>query len=66
LCDVLEVEGGLMDEWEMECLDCGWRGMASELNEEANDPGDRSLASCPECGGPEFKKQADREEKESA
>ena len=55
-----------MDEWEMECLDCGWRGMASELTEETNDSGDRSLASCPECGGPEFKKQADKDEKENA
>ena len=51
-----------MDEWEMECLDCGWRGMVSELNGEANDSGDRSLGSCPECGGPEFKKQAEKDE----
>ncbi|MEE4264421.1 MAG: hypothetical protein V2I56_17190 [Desulfobacteraceae bacterium] len=55
-----------MDEWEMECLDCGWRGMASELAVEANDSGDRSFTSCPECGGPEFKKQTDKDEKENA
>ncbi len=55
-----------MDEWEMECLDCGWRGMVSELNDEANDSGDRSLGSCPECGGPEFKKQAEKDEDENA
>jgi len=55
-----------MDEWEMECLDCGWRGMGSELSEAATDSGDRSFPSCPECGGPEFKKQADRDLKENA
>jgi Zn finger protein HypA/HybF involved in hydrogenase expression len=51
-----------MGEWEMECLDCGWRGMVSELIEEAEDASDQFVASCPECGGPEFKKQADRDE----
>jgi hypothetical protein len=55
-----------MDEWEMECLDCGWRGMVADLSEETDDSGDRSFGSCPECGGPEFKKQADKDEKENA
>jgi len=63
---LLRTEGGLMDEWEMECLDCGWRGMGSELAEEANDSGDPSFTSCPECGGLKFKKQADKDEKENA
>jgi len=59
---LLRTGGGLMDEWERECLDCGWRGMVSELKDEANDSGDGSSGSCPECGGPEFKTQADKDE----
>ena len=46
-----------MDDWEMECVDCGWRGMASELTEETGVSGDQTFTACPECGGPEFKKR---------
>ena len=49
--------GGLMDDWEMECIDCGWRGKASELTEETDGSGDQTFTACPECGGPEFKKR---------
>ena len=50
-----------MDDWEMECIDCGWRGMASELTEETDASGDRAFTACPECGGAEFKKRAEIE-----
>ncbi|MBW2439879.1 MAG: hypothetical protein JRH12_05345 [Deltaproteobacteria bacterium] len=48
-----------MDDWEMECIDCGWRGMTSELTEETDDSGDRSFTACPECGGTQFKKRSE-------
>ena len=46
-----------MDDWEMECVDCGWRGMASEQTEETGGSGEQSFTACPECGGSEFKKR---------
>jgi len=56
-----------MDQWEMECLDCGWRGMVSELTEEETDgSGGRSPVSCPDCGGSEIEKRVDKDEKENA
>jgi len=55
-----------MDEWEMECLDCGWRGMVAELTEATDDSGDRSVGSCPDCGGSEIEKRVDKDEKENA
>ena len=51
-----------MGEWEMECLDCGWRGMVAELTEETDGSGGRSPASCPDCGGSEIKKRVDKDE----
>ncbi len=66
MCDVLGAEGGHMSEWEIECLDCGWRGLVSELDEETDDSGGRSPASCPGCGGSVFEKQAAQDEKENA
>ncbi len=55
-----------MSEWEIECLDCGWRGLVSELDEETDDSGGRSAAFCPDCGGSEFEKGADKNQKENA
>ncbi len=52
-------EGGHMGEWEIECLDCGRRGVASDLTEEADESGGRSPGSCPDCGGLEFEKRSD-------
>jgi hypothetical protein len=66
LCDVLGAEGGHVDEWEKECLDCGWRGMVAELTGEAEDSSVRSPVSCPDCGGSEFEQRADKDEKENA
>lgn len=51
--------GGLMDDWEVECLDCGWRGMALELTDETDGTGEQSFTACPECGGSDFKKRAE-------
>lgn len=51
-----------MDQWEMECLDCGWRGMVSELTEENDGSGGRSPVSCPDCGGSEIEKRVDKDE----
>ncbi len=55
-----------MSEWEIECLDCGWRGLVSELDEETVDSGGRSPASRPGCGGSVFENQAAPDEKENA
>jgi hypothetical protein len=51
-----------MGEWEIECIDCGWRGMVSEQVEEADESGDRSPGSCPDCGGAEFEKRVDQDQ----
>ena len=66
MCDEPGVEGGHMGEWEMECLDCGWRGMVSELTDEAYDSSVWSPVSCPDCGGSEFEQGADKDGKENA
>ena len=34
-----------MGEWEIECFDCGWRGLVAEPVEETDDSGGRSPAS---------------------
>lgn len=51
-----------MDQWEMECLDCGWRGMVAELTEGTDGSGGRSPGSCPDCGGSEFAKRTGKDE----
>jgi hypothetical protein len=48
-----------MGEWELECLDCGWRGMVAEVEATADKCGEASCRSCPECGGSEFKDRVD-------
>ena len=40
-----------MSEDHKECQDCGWRGMAAELDETDDDPGGRMHVFCPDCGG---------------
>ena len=54
-----------MGEWEIECLDCGWRGMAADVDAAADKSSGESLKSCPDCGGPEFQDRADRDDKEN-
>ena len=51
-----------MDDWEIECLDCGWRGMAAEVDESADKTSGETVSSCPDCGGSEFKDRADSDE----
>ena len=54
--------GGHMGEWEIECLDCGWRGRASDLEKGLEKSGDKTLIFCPDCGGAEFKNRDEKEE----
>ena len=51
-----------MGEWEIECLDCGWRGMVPDLTEEADQSCGQTPGACPDCGGSEFKKRADQDQ----
>ena len=40
-----------MDAQQKECLDCGWRGPAEELDETNDASGGDSHIFCPDCGG---------------
>jgi Zn finger protein HypA/HybF involved in hydrogenase expression len=51
-----------MGEWEIECLDCGWRGRASDLEKGPQNSEDKTLIFCPDCGGAEFKDRGEKEE----
>jgi hypothetical protein len=51
-----------MGEWELECLDCGWRGMVAEVEAAGEKSGEAPLRSCPECGGPEFQDRAETDD----
>lgn len=34
-----------------ECQDCGWQGMAAELDETDDGSGSQTRIFCPDCGG---------------
>lgn len=53
-----------MEDWEIECPECGWRGMCADVGHAADGPGADSVKSCPDCGSPEFLYRADADETE--
>ena len=38
------------DEFEMECVDCGWQGFALDLVSKTDDVDDTDFSYCPDCG----------------
>lgn len=55
-----------MADYEIECNECGWRGMESALDKHADEAGDDDkLRFCPDCGGSNFENVTREEEKES-
>lgn len=55
-----------MGDWEIECLECGWRGMAADADHAVDKPGAEAAEFCPNCGSPEFLKRADGDEAENS
>jgi predicted RNA-binding Zn-ribbon protein involved in translation (DUF1610 family) len=55
-----------MEDWEIECRECGWRGMNADADLASDRPGAESVRSCPDCGSPEFLNRADRDETDNA
>ena len=44
-------EVGPMGEQQKECLECGWRGAATELDETHEASSGKTQIFCPDCGG---------------
>ena len=44
-----------MDESQKECHECGWRGLAAELDAAQDDSGGQPQIFCPDCGGIDIK-----------
>jgi Zn finger protein HypA/HybF involved in hydrogenase expression len=51
-----------MEDWEIECLECGWRGMVADANHAQDSPEDEEIKTCPDCGSPEFSNRTGRNE----
>ena len=43
-----------MGEHQKECLECGWRGLAAELDETDQATIGETQIFCPDCGGQDF------------
>jgi Zn finger protein HypA/HybF involved in hydrogenase expression len=54
--------GGHMGEHQIECNECGWRGMASELERGTDESRGETLTFCPDCGGTDFQNTADKKD----
>jgi predicted nucleic acid-binding Zn-ribbon protein len=51
-----------MADYEIECNECGWRGMESALDNHADESGGEDVFSfCPDCGGTDFENVAEQE-----
>jgi predicted nucleic acid-binding Zn-ribbon protein len=55
-----------MGDWEIECTECGWRGMRADADHAADKPGEESVKCCPDCGSPEFLNRAEEDETENS
>lgn len=51
-----------MEDWEIECLECGWRGMVADTYHTPENAGAEVVPSCPDCGSPELLNRAERNE----
>jgi hypothetical protein len=51
-----------MADFEIECNECGWRGMESALESHPDgSSGEDGFSFCPDCGGTDFKKITEKE-----
>ena len=55
-----------MAEFEIECSECGWQGMESALDEQAEESEGEALRFCPDCGSTDLDKLAEKEEGENS
>ena len=55
-----------MGDWEIECTECGWRGMSADAGHATDKPGAESFKSCPDCGSPDLLYRADGDETENS
>ncbi len=52
-----------MADYEIECNECGWQGMESALEKQADESGEETPGFCPDCGGSDFEKITEKKEK---
>jgi predicted RNA-binding Zn-ribbon protein involved in translation (DUF1610 family) len=50
-----------MAEYEIECNECGWRGPESALVKETDESRGETLRFCPDCGGTDFERVAEKD-----
>ena len=43
-----------MSKLQKECQECGWRGLAAELDATSDDSSGQTHIFCPDCGGKDF------------
>lgn len=55
-----------MDEYEIECNECGWRGQKSALDKEAGASSGKTLTFCPDCGSTDFESVNEKEQGQSS
>ena len=55
-----------MAEFEIECNECGWQGMESALDKQAEESGAEALRFCPDCGSTDLDKLAENEKGENS
>ena len=55
-----------MADFKLECNECGWLGSESALGNQTVESGGETLKFCPDCGGSDFEKVAEKEEQDSS
>ena len=55
-----------MADYELECNECGWQGRESALENQTVESGSETFNFCPDCGGSDFEKVAEKEEQDSS
>jgi hypothetical protein len=55
-----------MAEYDLECCECGWRGLESVLDKQTSESGEETPGFCPDCGGSDFEKITEKEENENS
>lgn len=55
-----------MADYEIECKECGWRGLESALESQTVESGEEALKFCPDCGGSDFEKATQEEEQNNS
>ena len=55
-----------MAEYEIECNECGWRGMGSALDKDTDKSSGETLTFCPGCGSTDFESVTEKKQGESS